>query len=314
MAKCFICFTIDTDPDGVTGRLINRSNLRWQGLEGIGRLMDQMAPAAPGRSRIPITWFVRADGQLRTAYGTDQYLLERFAPLWSEAAGAGDEIGWHPHLYRHSGKEMEVELITDSSEAVDELERICRELRASGFQAVAFRNGEGWHTPATYAKVEDLGFLWDCTAIPGRKGPDGHPLDWLNSPNQPYFPGRDLRSPGAPRRLLEIPINTWFVQASYDQRARLRYINPAIHEPLFLRALEGLELDSIVTTQVWTMVVHPDECLEGAPSDELYSRSPQIVCRNLQAFACALQARDHDVQFATMSQAGREWLGGTGSS
>src|SRR5437762_2298196 len=65
-----------------------------------------------------------------------------------------------------------------SREAQDELERLWSKLNAT-FQPTSFRNGEGWHTPETYSAVERLGFYCDSTAIPGREGGAGHPMNWL---------------------------------------------------------------------------------------------------------------------------------------
>ena len=310
MARHLVCFTIDTDPDGVTAQAMNRRTLVWRGIETIRRLLDEMDGLRAEWGALPITWFVRADAQIRTAFGSALHLLDAFEPLWAETRASGHELAWHPHLYRAPGKGIDGVLIADPQEAADEIAQLWSELAGSSFAAASsFRNGEGWHYPETFGTVERLGFLWDSTAIPGRKGAGGHPMDWTGTSNRPYFPGEDIRLPGPPRPLLEIPLNTWHIQAPYDPHPRLRYLNPAVHEPLFRNALTSLELNPPGDPQVWTLVLHPDEILHEAPPDLLYSRSARTLCRNLNAFATALREAGHTVEFVTVSQAGREWLG-----
>jgi hypothetical protein len=310
MARHLVCFTIDTDPDGVTAQTMNRRTLVWRGLETIQPLLDRVEGLRAEWGALPITWFIRADAQIREAFGSALHLLEAFEPLWAETRAAGHELGWHPHLYRASGQGKEAVLIADPQEAADEIAKLWSELAGSSFAAAsAFRNGEGWHYRETFRAVERLGFRWDSTAIPGRQGAAWHPMDWTGTPNRPYFPGEDIRLPGRPRPLLEIPLNTWHVQAPYDPHPRLRYLDPAVHEVLFRKALETLELNAAGDLQVWTLVLHPDEILQEAPPDLLYGRSAETLCRNLDAFATALRRAGNTVEFVTISQAGREWLG-----
>lgn len=308
MGQHLLCVTIDTDPDGLAGQTMNRQTLVWHGLENIHELLDRLEGLRSRWGAIPVTWFVRADGQLRDILGSALYLLEEFGSLWMEVQLAGHELGWHPHLYRHTTVAAAAQLIADPCEAVEELRSLWETLSESDLRMVTFRNGEGWHHSATFSAVESLGFHWDSTAIPGRKGQSGHPMDWVGTPNSPYFPdGSDVRRPGVPRSLLEIPMNTWHVKASYDSVPRLRYMNPAIHHDLFIGALTALGNSFGAGVHVWTFILHPDEVLVRAPADALYSRSAQVACRNLDAFATAIRDAGHEVRFMTMSLAGTEW-------
>lgn len=308
MARHLVCFTIDTDPDEVTAKEMNRRTLVWRGLASIPRLLDEMDGLSAAWGALPITWFVRADGQIREAFGSALHLLDEFEQLWAQTRASGHELGWHPHLYRTPGQGRDAVLIADPQEAADEIAQLWSELAGSSFAATSFRNGEGWHCSETFGVVERLAFRWDSTAIPGRKGANGHPMDWTGTPNRPYFPGEDIRLPGRPRPLLEIPMTTWLIQAPYDPHPRLRYLNPAVHEGLFRKALASLELNAAGDPQVWTLVLHPDEILPEAPPDLLYGRSAATLCRNLNTFAAALRETGHTVEFVTVSQAGQEWL------
>ena len=304
-----VCLTVDTDPDGLSGKITNRQTLKWEGLENLQRLPELSGPDAQLRE-IPITWFVRADGQLENILGSAAYLIEKYDRWWTTVRRAGHEIGWHPHLYRHARAEDRAVIITDPVEAKDELERLWINVRTS-LPATSFRHGEGWHSPETFATVERFGFLCDSTAIPGRTGGIGHPMDWEGAPNQPYFPScSDLRKAGPQRQLLELPMNTWPVQAQYDAAPRLRYINPALHPKLFANAIQSWENTrnfSPSELHIWVMIFHPDEVLATKGEDHLYSRSPAALCANLASFRESLQRTGNDVEWVTISQAAERW-------
>jgi hypothetical protein len=303
VTKHLLCLTIDTDPDGLSGKVTNRQTLKWDGLESLQNL-----PQIFGN--IPITWFVRADGQLESILGRASYLLEKYESFWESMRHAGHEIGWHPHLYRQSKQEDEATLITGSAEAREELERLWNTVRTA-LPAASFRHGEGWHSPETFATVEQLGFRCDSTAIPGRKGATGHPMNWEIAPNQPYFPSKtNLCEPGPKRSLLELPMNTWMVQAPYDTAPRLRYMNPAVHSKIFantLRNWENTRNFSPSKLHIWVMIFHPDEVLPTQGEDGLYSRSASELSANLLCFQESLQRSGHDVEWVTVAQAAERW-------
>ncbi len=311
MSRHLLCLTIDTDPDGLSGKVINRQTLRWEGLKHLQRLPEDLARDAR-LGRVPITWFVRADGQLESILGSAAYLLETFDEFWTKLRAAGDELGWHPHLYRQERPDDAALLIADPREAQDELERLWSKLNAT-FHPTSFRNGEGWHTPETYSAVERLGFRCDSTAIPGRAGGAGHPMNWQGAPNQPYFPAPDdLRKPGSERSMLELPMNTWRLQAPLDDAPRVRYMNPAVHPHLFANALKNWENACKVLPSdlyIWVMIFHPDEVLATQGEDALYSRSTQTLCANLVSITDSLRRLGHDFAWVTVTDAAERWRG-----
>ena len=309
MKNHLLCLTVDTDPDGLSGKTTNRETLQWEGLQQLQRLPDMLGDSET-MGPVPVTWFIRADGQLESMLGSAARLLEQFGSFWSNVRKLGHELGWHPHLYRQRRSEDPAVIITNPAEAADELERLWTQLRTD-FPAVAFRNGEGWHTPETYDVVERLGFRCDSTAIPGRKGANGHPMNWEGAPNQPYFPSqKDLCRTGSTRCLLEVPMNTWLVQAPFDSAPRVRYMNPAIHPHLFAEALRNWE-NACNTLPgdlcIWVMIFHPDEVLADQGADALYSRSPNDLCANLASLAQNLGRLGHHFQWTTLSEAAQRW-------
>lgn len=311
MTRHLMCLTVDTDPDGLSGKVTNRNALLWEGLERLQSLPDELAGFAR-LGRVPITWFVRADGQLESILGNPAYLIETYHDFWTKVQTAGDELGWHPHLYRQGRAEDIALLITDPLEAQDELRRLWSMLNGVLYPTV-FRNGEGWHTPETYATVEQFGFRCDSTAIPGRVGGLGHPINWEGAPNRPYFPAaHDLRTSGPERSMLELPMNTWLLQAPYDAAPRTRYMNPAVHPHLFAKALTSWENTCALSPadlHIWVMIFHPDEVLATQEEDALYSRSTQVLCANLVLIAKTLSHLGHDFEWVTVSNAAERWRG-----
>ena len=309
MSKHLLCLTVDTDPDGLSGKTTNRRAMTWEGLERLRHLPEELANAVTS-CPIPVSWFIRADGQLESIFGNAAHLLETYVEFWREVRRYGHETAWHPHLYRQSNPGEEAVLISDPLEAQDELQRLWYELKTT-FQPITFRNGEGWHTTETYSIVERLGFRCDSTAIPGRRGRNGHPMNWEGSPNQPYFPAADnpcMRGPA--RQMLELPMNTWLLQAPYDDAPRTRYMNPAVHPHLFANSLRNWENACNVLRSdlsVWVMIFHPDEVLASRVVDGLYSRSIRDLCTNLAAITEALRRLEHELEWVTVSEAAQRW-------
>ena len=278
MTTHYLVLTLDTDPDGLNTGTPDRRNLIWDGLHYAMETFPDLL------SDYPLTWYVRADGQLEYAYGSVRYLFDTHANFWQEAINRGDEIGWHPHLYTVPQDDSQPQIITDSKTAVLELSRIWQQLQDVSFDLPTFRMGEGWHTAETLNLIEKLGFAVDSTAIPGRDDrATGHPRNWRETPNRPYYPDKNApHLEGYPRELLEIPMNTWHFQAPYDNAPKLRYMNPCIHSDLWEQALNSWqEILSSGENNIWVMIFHPGEAMPRDNSDLLYAHSVETVRQNL---------------------------------
>jgi hypothetical protein len=310
VSKQLLCLTIDTDPDGFSSATVDRAALKWDGFENLPKMLERIeATAFDLGVEIPVTWFLRSDGQLERAYGHALYLLQRYEEFWETIRHRGDELGWHPHLYTEDDDGATI-LIKDPEQACDELERLSSIHDTEGFHPVAFRNGEGWHTTETLATIERLRIEVDSTAIPGRTGGANHPMEWTGAPNQPYFPDAvDPRRAGPRRGVLEIPINTWRLRTPYDSAPKLRYINPAVHVRLFESALETWVSEASGHSDalsVWVLILHPDEVLPQQ-EDALYAWSVETACRNIAAFLAAAQGVSDTAEFTTLASAAEAW-------
>lgn len=304
MKKHYLVLTIDTDPDDLNFASPDRSKLVWNGLEFS---IDTFHDAFPD---YPLTWYVRADGQLEHAYGSVRYLLDEYAEFWQKAMNRGDELGWHPHLYTLPEDDSQPEIITDPKRAIPELERIWQQIRDIPFDFKSFRMGESWHTAETLALIEQFGFSIDSSAISGRDdSASEHPRNWSETPNRPYYPDKySPRLEGQKRDLLEIPMNSWFYQASYDKAPKLRYLNPCIHSDLWEQALNRWKtsLDESDNT-VWVMILHPVEAMPRKDRDFLYAFSLETMQGNLREMEAVIKDAGHNVEWTTLSDAASKW-------
>lgn len=304
MPTHYLAVTIDTDPDGLNTQHPDRRLLKWDGLEFAMRTFPDAL------SDYPLTWYVRADGQLEYVYATVRYLLDTYADFWHEAVARGDELGWHPHLYTVPKDESQPQIISNNAQALDELRRIWADIKALPFDFPTFRMGEGWHTAETLNLVEALGFTVDSTAIPNRDdSASGHPRNWRGTPNRPYYPDKNIpRLEGEKRELLEIPMNSWAFKASYDKSPKLRYMNPCIHPQLWQEAIQ-MWSDNLVPqeTYFWTMILHPSEAMPHDKPDLLYAYSLEAVQENLAYFSKKIESLGDDVIYTTVSESGELW-------
>ena len=108
---------------GVDGIIV--SNHGGRQVDGAISTIDALDAIAPG---IPVTWFVRVDNQIADIYGRPGHLLETHRDLFERLRARGDEIAWHPHLYRRKagGWEQETDdaaLLTAMRDAIADMRR-----------------------------------------------------------------------------------------------------------------------------------------------------------------------------------------------
>ncbi len=104
-----ILVVVDVDPDW---RALDGSGVpytggvSWRGLRvGIPRLLELTKDLRDEFGQpIRFTWLLRADEQMAALCDDTAFVATEFESLWRERLAAGDEVGWHPHLWRYSEK------------------------------------------------------------------------------------------------------------------------------------------------------------------------------------------------------------------
>jgi len=307
MSHHIICLSIDTDPDGLSGKETNRNALSFKGLEYSFQLPEKLGNHF--NIDLPISWFIRIDGQIEHAFGNACHLYDHYKTRWDNFINIGHETGWHPHLYEVDD-DGDALLISDCDKAKSEITRLWDLIAQNGAVFTSFRNGEGWHCTETMNLVERLGMTVDSTAIPGRVAA-GHPSNWKNAPNYPFFPDADQYNleTSQPRNILEIPLNTWLTRAPYDTEAKTRYMNPCVHTDIFKTALElwAENLSKERNLHIWTFICHPDDMMPRENADLLYGLSMGVYANNIEMFCHKILEIGHTFEFKTVGAAAEAW-------
>jgi hypothetical protein len=162
----------------------------------------------PREQDLKITFLIRSDTYMQEAFGEYAYCARVSYDFLDGLRSAGHEIGWHPHLWRWSGKWF-AEL--NSSEFM-------RDCLVNGFnslhdyfEATSVRTGWDFMSNEFMSVLESLGVRRDFSALPGTRYQEpiyGMGYDWLGTSTTFYYPSRDdYRKAGiADFRVLEMPI------------------------------------------------------------------------------------------------------------
>ena len=301
--------TIDLDPDGQNEVMRDRNTLNFKSLELLMSELDTVRPEISGEP-LRFNWFIRADRQIEQSFGKVDGLMRHYRAFWDRALSSGDELCWHPHLYKNVNGNFV--LIDDEADCLNELRYLWDEIDPCGYPFATFRCGEARMTSAIFDLVESFGFLQDSTAIPGYFS-DSFGQNWLRAKNRPYFPGADrITEEGPARNMLEMPMNSWYLQASYDAKPKLRYLNFAVHHAYFSESLSRLpesffSEESILDIPVLTTVSHPEEIVSDKRGNDLYPRTFDNFMSNIRAFVEYLSARGKQVVFSTLGESGKFW-------
>jgi len=297
-----IFMTYDADPDGAVHYPPIRNEKSWKGFELAPDIHDFFSTYP-----IPYTAFIRCDDQIRDYFGKATGFLEEHLSFLSQIEREGVEIGWHPHLYEV--KEGNYQPIQDPQKAVHQLNQVYEELKAQGFHLTSVRLGECWHSNETMIALESLGIKVDSTALPGRyRKDDYYFIDWQNTPNQPYFPSKiDYRCSNEqdPLNILEVPMTTIPIKASYDDKPILRYLNLTYHPEIFNEALDSF-LDGIMTQDEKNFslvtIFHTDEIL-NKKSTALYKSGIDTLKKNFEYLLQTLSNHKIGYSFKCLRQA-----------
>lgn len=249
----YLTFDIDQDYAPGTGNYFNRSQTNFSSFQnGFMKTIESMDEKA-------YSVFIRADNQIKESYGSHTHLIENNQNVIDSIHKSNGELNWHIHLY---------ELINDTwSQIVDESKLV--DSFMADFHAIKdvdvlnlsiLRVGELTMTNRLMKAINDCNIKIDSTALPGRKRDDvDKKFDWLTSTNKNYFPSvNDYRVQGTKNyNVLEVPMTTIPMQATYDLKEIKRYFNLGFRtEVLFQNFPSFIQTnDSLVT------ISHPFELL-----------------------------------------------------
>lgn len=252
----YVVLTIDADCDFFDSSMRadwEASKLQWNGIEfGVPLMLNVFRGYQDSfGNSVKLTWFVRVDNQLAMLYGDAGYILGRFKKFWHERINHGDEIAFHPHLYRIEGGRWRQE--TRGGYLDIDIRQSYKAMQQKGFIPVSSRIGEAYHSTPIMLLLNELGIKVDSTAMPGRIRKDGERnLDWEITPNHPYHPSRDdYRQPGSDALdILEVPMSMIYMKTEYDQQPLKRYVDLSFHHALMRNGLSAHVRDKTLLVTV----------------------------------------------------------------
>lgn len=311
MADLPVALTFDLDPDYFdesVGPTEGRTRISWRCIsEGVGIVRERICQTAAdyGLEAAP-TWFVRVDNQVADLYGRPAHLLDAYGEVFEGLTGVGDEIAWHPHLYRLTEAGWSQE--TDPAALEDAMAAALMDMRAFGYSPRCGRIGEAYGSTGTMSAYDKLGLGFDSTAMPGRRRVDGERmLDWEPTPQDAYRPSlADYRVPGAPaHEVIEIPFSMLQSKATYDPESFSRYFDLSFRNEAMRDGVDAMvrEAPYIVS------VTHPSAVISDfAPpgGHGLVAFDPAAISQNLAKLIEAARTAGRHVRFVSISELGEE--------
>ncbi len=296
-----IALTFDAEMDAFDSSIETADKITWRGIEqGIPLIDDMLAGHNDSfGGRACATWFVRCDDQIEHLTGSAAHLLETYKDCWFQHMERGDEIAFHPHLYRLEAGRWKQD--NDPKTLKAQIHRTLQAMRSAGFQSRVSRIGEAFGSNAVMQSLEEAGILCDSTAMPGRVRVDeSRSLDWGSSPCFPYHPAEsDYRVPGVPaRKLLEVPMSMVLTSADYDAVPIARYLDLSFHPRTLSQGLPAL----IEEATVIVTVTHPSTILSEIATEPhgLLSFSPASFEENLEMLMDECLQQDRKFHFTTL--------------
>ncbi len=272
----YIAVTVDFC-DGI---LATRSGKNYERVFQGCQLLDEQIRKEFKNEEICFTFFIRADDQVKYQFDRSNYLFDFYRDFWMKASQVGDEIGWHPHLYRLRGSLWTPQI--DAPGIERQIKGCYVELPMDTFFITSSRIGEGRMTNYAMNTLDKVGLKTDSTAMPGRVRNDSdRSFDWSKTPVHPYNPSRfgygSLGMPGGSLNLLEIPFTMVETLTSYDKAPLRRYLdltfNPDVLKP-------GLK-NAIKQSRFIVAVIHPSFIVGGGDGNELILPGIDTVKRNI---------------------------------
>jgi hypothetical protein len=310
--KIKVVITVDTDSDFYFGNNAEQYNandksiIGWLGLDkGMPIIADAVKEVSDKHDiAIPISWFVRCDGQIGEKYKNRAYLLEKYNDWWQNRISLGDEIQWHAHLYDFKNNSWVQE--TDKSNISKDLRLSSKAFISNGYEYDCLRIGESYCSNDVLGICEDLGIKYGSSSMPGRYRKDNEKtIDWLNTPNKPYYPSiSDYRIEKRPNRdFLEFPLNTVKTKVSYDEYYLPRYVNLAFNKGILTEGLERFFKEN----RTLVSITHPFEVVKdffvdtNKTSHPLLSFKKQSVVDNLEDILMIAKKLNHEIEFLKFS-------------
>lgn len=288
----YLTFDIDQDFDPNSADYYNRSAAKFDSFgSGFQKIIDILDGKA-------FSVFVRSDYQISKVYGDYGHLIKSNPTLINSIKQHNGEINWHIHLYKERGDEW---VPVSEDDLVESFNRdLLNVKRIPEINWHFIRIGECVMTNSLMGAINNAGILVDSTALPGRVRNDAEKkLDWEITGNKPYHPSfEDYRTTGNPSmNVLEVPMVTIPMKASYDKEPISRYVNLSFKtEVLFQNMAEYVRNnDSLLS------ITHPFEVL-SLGQHGLIAYDIEVFKRNIQELDATVRKCGKEPVFKHVSE------------
>ena len=274
----YLTFDIDQDFDPGSKDYYNRTAAKF---DSFGAGFQKIINVLGGK---PFSVFIRSDYQVSKIYGSYDYLIASNPTLIESIKRSGGELNWHIHLYCEKEGEWVPVLDDDLVEAfTTDCEQV-KNISAINWRIV--RIGECVMTNDLMHTLDKMGIRADSTALPGRKRDDAEKkLDWSITGNEPYHPSSvDYRAAGNDSLgILEIPMVTIPMKASYDKQPISRYVNLSFKTDVLFQNMD----EFICKSGGLLSITHPFEVLSPG-THGLIAYDMQTFERNIKELEAAV--------------------------
>lgn len=201
----FLC--VDLEPDERQVQVSDGES--WRGVDALSEHLEGLRPrlAEASGEQVRFLWFLRCDPQIEVAYGTPDYLLNRYAEMFDRLLAGGDGIGLHVHPWRWD--ESRAGWVADYGNPawIEHCVQMAFEAYRAhfGVSCALHRFGDRWLSADVIPLLERLGVRFDLTVEPGARAmrsiapgemTTGSIPDYTRAPREPYQPSRsDSRVP-----------------------------------------------------------------------------------------------------------------------
>lgn len=197
---------------------------KWKSMEeGMPLILGAASQLEDSYGAFKMTFFVRADEQMRAVTGSACYMFERYADLFSSLDKSRFELGWHPHTYRW------IDRLGSWSTELSDKEWIRKTLTETGAEVrklhpeIICSRMDGIYDNSIMASLDASGIRIDSSAYPGvrelafnnfrnsflRGIKINACFDWIGTPDHPYHPAQDdYRVPGT-SSIWELPLTCY---------------------------------------------------------------------------------------------------------
>ena len=200
MYKCAV--TIDVD-------LITNEKEPNLCIQQLTNEFEEIISILQGIPTLKTTWFIRIDAGVEKLYGSCLWVFEQFSEQLSWLRSHGHILGWH----FQSSKSLH----GNEEESLKEVIHFSDYAKYAGVHNI-FRIGNSIMTNQLMCCLEKIGVRYECSALPR---PRYHwindEIHWESTGQECYYPQQtDYQIHGSERSIIEIPMSTTKIHASYD--------------------------------------------------------------------------------------------------